>query len=1173
MSGHQSTRRRLSASARRRLLVAGLLGTVVLVIAALAWRTARDRGGLDPGDPTVASARSAIAAAGAPLFQPVRTRRSVPPAQTTQSPPVAIEVSRKAAEAARASGTLRIELPGVGAYPVRYSREEAAPGGNWTFVGHVDTPLGNLAAVLTFGPDGVFGVLPTPDGRLMHIVTNHGQAWLQPAGGLVPATGAARAPEDSIIPAVGPMAAAASPPLPSPRSGTRSPAPALSAEAVATAAADTTINVLGIYTANLVALRGSASAAETEFVNLVEVANQAHIDSGTIARLKLVAMRQTDYPAATFNGQALADIQQNQLSDGLDVHALRDSVAADLVAMLRPYASGDSTCGIAYLSGGGLQPEWTSADYGYSVSAVDPCGPLVLAHEIGHNLGSHHDAETAAGGFGAYEFSYGFRQDGPPAFATVMAYAAGSQPWIGYFSHPAGANCLGASCGVAGEADNTRSINLMAERISRFRDPPNTISIVDARSVFETDAGNASMAFEVRLSSPAPAGGVRFDIATGGGTASGGSDYEGLNLEGQAIPQGQRSATFQVQVLPDALVEPDETIVATLRNVSGMALFDGRATGVIRNDDPRARIHGRITVPAGSTAPGTPFYLQACSTLGSVHECNNTLVSPPDFEYSVRALEGARTVLWVYPPDPFAEEFHDLGVMGGEIERDILLSRAVFVSGRVRWAASDPAPAGDLQLRATVPYPGGGELTNWLVASGPEYRFRYKLLPGTPLALAVVDPPAPYVAQRIEVGLVVADTVRDIHLRRVPAISISHITTAEDAYPEGGHVVRVRLSAPAPAGGVRFTLQTVDGTAMSDNDYVPFAMPITVPAGSEFSAYYPVSVWNDPWKEDNEAFRITASGIAGAWLPAPGLVQVFDDDGHVRDPWVQDDVNGDRSADLLWRNPSTGANVLWSSAYSDLSLELAPVTGQGWEVAGIGDFDDDRQGDLLWRHAGSGRNTIWLFGSATYQRAVATVADLGWDVAGVGDFNGDDRSDILWRHRRTGSNAIWKSGHSTALQKVAAVTDMEWKVAGTGDFNADGNADILWRHARTGRNVVWRSGSSSSQTAVTAVTDTDWTAAGIGDFNADGRADILWHNDRTGASVVWRSGKSGDQQPMTRVSNLDWKIDAVADYDADGRADVFWRNSATGANVIWLGADSRTRRAVTTVSRAWQATP
>src|SRR3546814_7205664 len=86
----------------------------------------------------------------------------------------------------------------------------------------------------------------------------------------------------------------------------------------------------------------------------------------------------------------------------------------------------------------GCLPQAISYDYSVSVSNVVPCSPYVLSHEIGHNLGSTHDRETmSASGhldYGVYQSSFGYRQDGPPAFATVMAYAAGEQPWLGHFS-------------------------------------------------------------------------------------------------------------------------------------------------------------------------------------------------------------------------------------------------------------------------------------------------------------------------------------------------------------------------------------------------------------------------------------------------------------------------------------------------------------------------------------------------------------------------------------------------------------------------------------------------------------------------------------------------------------------------------------------------------------------
>src|SRR3546814_1510850 len=67
-------------------------------------------------------------------------------------------------------------LPGGGHYSVALEEQRLEPDGRWTVVGRVQTRLGAQAMVLTFGPDAVFGVLPQPDGSLLHITTSHGRS-------------------------------------------------------------------------------------------------------------------------------------------------------------------------------------------------------------------------------------------------------------------------------------------------------------------------------------------------------------------------------------------------------------------------------------------------------------------------------------------------------------------------------------------------------------------------------------------------------------------------------------------------------------------------------------------------------------------------------------------------------------------------------------------------------------------------------------------------------------------------------------------------------------------------------------------------------------------------------------------------------------------------------------
>ena len=134
-----------------------------------------------------------------------------------------------------------------------------------------------------------------------------------------------------------------------------------------------------------------------------------------------------------------------------------------------------------------------------------------------------------------------------------------------------------------------------------------SISIGDV-VVTEGNAGAATAAFTVSLSSPAPADGVTFDISTTDGSATAASgDYVGATSTGQVIPEGSTTFVFQVMVNGDTTIETDETFTATISNVSGGAVSDASGTATIVNDDfLQAAIH--TIQGAGSVSPlaGTP---------------------------------------------------------------------------------------------------------------------------------------------------------------------------------------------------------------------------------------------------------------------------------------------------------------------------------------------------------------------------------------------------------------------------------------------------------------------------------------------------------------------------------------------------------------------------------------
>jgi cysteine-rich repeat protein len=289
---------------------------------------------------------------------------------------------------------------------------------------------------------------------------------------------------------------------------------------------------------------------------------------------------------------------------------------------------------------------------------------------------------------------------------------------------------------------------------------------------------------------------------------------------------------------------------------------------------------------------------------------------------------------------------------------------------------------------------------------------------------------------------------------------------------------------------------------------------------------------------------------------------------------VASDYNGDGRSDILWRNSSTGADVIWLTANAATSQSTTGVTALEWKIVGKGDFNGDGKADVVWRNGGNGTNAIWLSGNAATRLVVATVSDQAWQIVGVGDFDHDGKADLLWRNSITGSDSIWRSGNSATRLAITNVTTAAWKVVGVGDFNGDGSSDIFWRNTSTGSNAVWLSANAATMLATTGVTDQHWGVVGIGDFDGDGKSDLLWRDDQTGSNAIWRSANAATRIAVTGVTSQQWQVAAVGDYDGDGKSDILWRNGSSGADVIWKSGNSATQQAVTAVtSLAWKIVP
>ncbi|MEA2933953.1 MAG: hypothetical protein QOD74_599, partial [Variibacter sp.] len=341
---------------------------------------------------------------------------------------------------------------------------------------------------------------------------------------------------------------------------------------------------------------------------------------------------------------------------------------------------------------------------------------------------------------------------------------------------------------------------------------------------------------------------------------------------------------------------------------------------------------------------------------------------------------------------------------------------------------------------------------------------------------------------------------------------------------------------------------------------------------------------NGVWSQQGN--KLVGTGAVGAAqqgaslaLSADGstaIVGGYVDSSSIGAAWVwlrrtPHDLSADGKSDIVWRNGTDVAawTMQGGTVLSGGAVASVPTS---WSIVGQRDFNGDRKADLLWRDS-SGNTAIWFMSGG----AVSSTASVGnvppaWSIVGTGDLNGDGKGDLIWRDS-VGNTAVWlMNGASVTGTGSLGSVPSPWSIAGNADFNGDGKADILWRNTGSGDTAIWfMNGTSVASTAFVATVGGTWSATATGDFDGDGKADLLWR-DASGNTAIWlMNGAAVTSSAALGTIAGGWTVAGTGDFDGNGKADILWRNTTTGDTAIWFmkGTSVSGSAAVANVPPAW----
>ncbi|HUQ87740.1 MAG TPA: Calx-beta domain-containing protein, partial [Vicinamibacterales bacterium] len=407
------------------------------------------------------------------------------------------------------------------------------------------------------------------------------------------------------------------------------------------------------------------------------------------------------------------------------------------------------------------------------------------------------------------------------------------------------------------------------------------MTISDA-SIAEGNSGTVNLAFTVNLSAPSP-GLVSVQYATGGGTATAGTDYTATSGTLTFAPN-QVSMQVLVPVIGDVTFEPTETLSMSLSNAANAIITDADGIGTIVNDDlgPTLTINDVSVLEGDSGTVNAVFTVTlnpvAANVTVDYATANLSAIAPGDYAATSGTLifpgnTSSQTITVVVNGDLLQEPNETFAVNLSNVSFNAAIGDPQGVGTIVNDEGPrltpnvTSAPANGPVTVSLNNTPGGA--TDWVVlapAGAPDATYLNWTYVGAGVTSRTWTINMPPIPGQYEFRLFANNTFTRLAtsapVNVLPGISVNDVAIAEGNAGSTNAVFTLTLSAP---GSQPITVQyaTADGTATSGSDYTAVSNTATfAPGVTTVTISVPVS--GDVTFEQTETFTLGLSNPTNA---------------------------------------------------------------------------------------------------------------------------------------------------------------------------------------------------------------------------------------------------------------------------------------------------------------------